>query len=135
MDPVTTSIIAALAAGATKGATSTINSAIIDGYKGLKALLKKKFGEGSEIVDVIENLESKPDSAGRKLIVAEELKDTNAVTDPEILAAARALLAQIKVRPDGGQHNRKITGKNIAFAEKKSIAKVSVSNYFDKKNG
>ena len=44
MDPVTTAIVVALAAGATSGVTEAGRKAIADAYEALKTLLKKKFG-------------------------------------------------------------------------------------------
>ena len=43
MEPITTAILAALAAGAAGGATETGKEIIVDTYAALKALLKKKF--------------------------------------------------------------------------------------------
>jgi hypothetical protein len=42
MEPVTTAILAAIAAGATAGLTDTAKTAIGDAYAGLKALLRRK---------------------------------------------------------------------------------------------
>ncbi len=46
MDPITTAIVAALAA--------LSKDAIKDGYNALKSTLKKKFGSESDLVDAVE---------------------------------------------------------------------------------
>jgi hypothetical protein len=125
MDPVTAAIIAALSAGAASGATDVAKKAIVDGYDGLKALLKKKFGGYSEVTDALEKLESKPESPGRQQTVAEELKVANASADPELLSAAQALLRSIQALPQGEQHIQHAVGTGIAQADRGSTASVS----------
>ena len=65
MDPITTAIVAALSAGAISGITDTAKTAVNDGYNKLKSLLTKKHGAGSEVVQAINKLETKPESQGR----------------------------------------------------------------------
>jgi disulfide oxidoreductase YuzD len=85
MDPVTTAIIAAIAAGAGAGANGVAAKSIVDGYQALKALIKRKFGESSEVVKAVDGLENKPDSAGRKQTVSEELTAVKAADDIDVL--------------------------------------------------
>ncbi len=67
MDPITTAIVAALAA--------LSKDAIKDSYNALKSALKKKFGSESDLVDAVDKLEKKPDSEGRKSMVQDWLTD------------------------------------------------------------
>ena len=127
MDPVTTAIAAGVAAGVASGATKTAEQAIVDAYNGLKALLKKKFGAQSEIVAATENLERKPDSAGRKGTLAEEVAAAKADQDQEIVKAAEALLELVKALPGGEQHVQTAIGSHIAQADRGSTATVSVN--------
>jgi predicted Ser/Thr protein kinase len=46
MDPITTAIVTALA-------TNLGKDAIKDGYEALKAAIKKKFGDDSDVVDAV----------------------------------------------------------------------------------
>jgi len=57
MDPITTSILAALAAGLTQGT-------VADSYNGLKQLIKSKFRNKNDLIDVIEALEQDSSSVG-----------------------------------------------------------------------
>lgn len=121
MDPVTTAIIAALAVGAGR----TVEKIIGDAYDGLKAILKRKFGEDSDVSKAVKELEVKPESMGRKTTLQEEVADVKADQDPEVLKAAQALLDQIKAQPGGEQHIQNVIGgTNVAQADRGGIATV-----------
>jgi len=93
MDPVTTAIVTAL------GKLGEI--AIMDAYEALKAAIAHKCGVDSDLVGAVEKLEEKPDSAGRKEMLKEEVAEAKADQDPDIRRAAEALLEKLKVLPDG----------------------------------
>jgi hypothetical protein len=88
MEPITTALISALA--------KVAEPAVKDGYEGLKALIAKKLGSRHAVVDALVNLEKKPDSAGRRESLNEEIVGSGAAADAEIVAAARRLLDSIK---------------------------------------
>ena len=127
MDPLTTSIIAAITAGAATGATDVAKKAIADGYDALKGLIKKKFGGNSQVVDAMDKLQAKPDSAGRRETLAEEIREIKAAEQPELLAAAGSLLELIKAMPNGEQHIQQVAqGTGIAQASGGSTASVNI---------
>jgi len=135
MDPVTAAIIAALSAGAASGATDVAKKAIVEGYEGLKGLLKKKFGSDSEAADAIEKFQDTPDSPKRQETLVQELKAVNAAGDPELLRAARSLLELIKGLPQGEQHIQQVAqGTGIAQASGGGTATVSMSGWPNAKN-
>src|SRR5579859_3811701 len=118
MDPITTAIVAALAAGAIGGITDTTKTAITDGYNKLKGLLTKKCGASSDVIQAIEKLETKPESSGRKDTLQEEVAAVNVEQDDEILAAAKHLLTLVKPQQAGMgkftiQNNASVQGQNI----------------------
>ena len=94
MDPITTSVIAAITAGVTGGITDAGKKVIVDAYEALKVLLKKKFGGESDLIKSIEGLEAKPESVGRKEMLKEEVLATRADEDLDICQAAQDLLDQ-----------------------------------------
>ena len=96
MDLVTTAIITALSAGAVAGLTDTVKTAVIDSYNKLKGLLTKKHGASSEVVQAIDKLEAKPESQGRREMLAEEIGAIKAEQDEEIVAAANQVLVLVK---------------------------------------
>jgi hypothetical protein len=84
MDPITAAIVAALAGLA--------EPAVKDAYEGLKSLIVKKLGGDHEAVAAVGDLEKKPDSAGRRATLGEELAASPITADAEVLAAAGRLL-------------------------------------------
>jgi phage terminase small subunit len=123
MDPVTTAILAAIAAGVPK----VIEQAAADAYDALKAVLRRKFGDQSDVIKATKDLESKPDSAGRQATLHEEVTAAKADQDPEVLAAARALLERIKAQPGGEQFVQTAIGSYIAQAGPHAKASVRVN--------
>lgn len=95
MDPITTAIVAALA--------KLSEGAIQDAYGALKKLIKRKLGERSDVADAVDRLEQKPDSAGRRATLEEEVAAAGAPADDELVAAARDLIARIEAAPGGSQ--------------------------------
>ena len=116
MDPVTTAILSALAAGASK-------ELVADGYRALKDLLRRKFGGGSDVITAVEKLEKKPDSDGRKETLKEEIAAARADQDPDVLRAAQALIEKIGALPDGGQVIKQtVTGNQNVFSSSGNVA-------------
>ncbi|MGF6408360.1 hypothetical protein [Paraburkholderia sp. MM5482-R1] len=124
MDPVTTAITAALSAAASGATTEVAKKAISDSYEGLKGLLKKKYGSESDVAEALDKLDDKPDAKGRRQTVEDELEAVNAGADPELLAAARALLQQINAVPKAEQNVQIAHGTGIAQAAHGSNASV-----------
>lgn len=127
MDPVTTAIASALAAGAKSAAGDLAKKAITDGYEQLKGLLKKKFGTDSEVVAAVDELESKPVSAGRQQVLAEELAALDAVSDEQLLAVAKDLLEQLEREPGAKHYLQVARGTGIAQASGGSTATVNLT--------
>jgi len=129
LDTVTQAIAAASAAGAQQVGTAMIS----DLYKGLKALLVKKFGAKSDVSDAVEKLEKKPDSPARKAAVAEEVQAAKADKDQDIVKAAEKLLSAIREQPGGEQIIQGVTvgergvfvtgtvGKNIVTGDGNAV--------------
>lgn len=94
MDPITTAIVTAVGTGLVK-------DVITDSYNSLKAALKKKFGDKSDLVGAVEQLEKKPDSEARKATVQEEVETAKANDAPDVVKLAQDLLDKIKEQPGG----------------------------------
>ena len=127
MEPVTTSILVAIIAGATAGATDTVKRAIGDTYDKLKDLLKKKLGEHSDVMDAVEKLEKQPDRDDRKATVQKELEVARAGDDAEIVRVAQAVLDRLQALPAATQdHIQSAVGNFIAQAGRGGTATVNV---------
>jgi disulfide oxidoreductase YuzD len=94
MDPITSAFVTALAIPVAK-------DVIKDGYEALKAALKKKFGDESDVVNAVEQLEKKPDSEGRKSMLQEEVENAKIYNDPQMVKLAEELLSKLKEQPGG----------------------------------
>ncbi len=123
-----TAILAALTAGVATGAGKAGENLLTDAYGGLKAVLKRKFGNDSEVTKAVDNLEDKPDSPARQGQLAEEVEVAGADQDPDVRRAAQDLLDQIKAQPGGDAHiqnTQNAFGSGIAQAQDHSTATVN----------
>ena len=123
MDPVTTAILAALAAGVVASAQKVGEQVLVDAYAALKELLKRKFGVKSEVVKAVRDVE-KTTSPGHEQVLREEITKVKADKDSELLQAAQKILILIKNRPDGGEIIQNVVGNgNIVIAGNGNIVK------------
>jgi hypothetical protein len=127
MDPITTAMVAAISAGAIGGLTEVGKTTLTDAYAKLKALLVKKFGKASEVVQAVEQVEAKPASDARKALLAEEVTAVKADQDNDILALAQILQQVLEGSPTGNTgHTQTATGNYIAQADRGSHASVHI---------
>ena len=89
MEPISTIIVTALAAGAAAGLTDTAAQAVKDAYTGLKDLIKRKYAKASAGVDV---LETDPSSQDLQAFADKQLAASGAADDVDIQKLAQALL-------------------------------------------
>ena len=128
MDPITfTAIVAALSAGVATGVGKVVESAVVDAYQGLKATLRRRFGDDSDVVEAVDKLEQKPDSEARKALLQEEAEAAGVDRDPKVRKAAQDLLDRVEAQPSGEQHVQYARGSYIAQADRGSTAEVRVN--------
>ncbi len=127
MEPITTTLLTALVAGAAAGVSEAGKKLVVEGYGALKAALRAKFGADSALAGALEGLERNPGSQGRKQTLDEEIAAAKAHEDPELVDLARALLEQIKSQPGGAQHIQNAVGSYIAQADRGATATVTVT--------
>jgi hypothetical protein len=128
MEPITlTAIVAALSAGVATGGGKVVENAMVDAYQRLKAVLKRKFGDDSVVVEAVDKLEQKPDSEGRKGVLQEEAAAVGVDQDPDVRKAAQELLDCIGAQPGGEHHIQAAVGSYIAQADHGSTAEVKVN--------
>jgi hypothetical protein len=100
MDPVTVTIVSAVAAGAAAGASEVATSAIKDAYTGLKRLIADDY---RNVAPFVEAVEADPASKPEQAVLAKQLDQAGAAKDDELQAAAQALLdavAELRTKPD-----------------------------------
>lgn len=132
MDPISTAILAGLAAGVAGGVTDAGKKLIVDAYEALKAALQQKFGVNSELVETVGKLEKKPDRPDYKQTLEYAVKDSGAAEDADLVAKAQALLEQLKQQPGGEQKIQMIAqGSYIAQASHGGTASVNINQSKD----
>jgi len=91
MDPISV-IVGALTAGAMAAVREVAGQAVFDGYKALKALIARKFGEKARVEAAMEAVEQRPGSEGRQEILKEQLEASGVDQDEQVLQQARDFL-------------------------------------------
>ena len=127
VDPITAAILAALPALA----SDLVSSAVKDAYAGLKAIIRRKWGDASPVAKAVEALEADPKSKGQAAVLAEKVEASKAAEDPEIMKAVAALVAELKEVKTGGEIsniNVTISGgvvQGVVGAEEVSVGTMS----------
>ena len=89
-------------------ASETVKSAVKDAYDGLKAVIRRKWGETAPIAKAVTALEEDPGSKAQASVLQEKVAATNAAEDPEVLQALHKLVEQMKAQDIGGEAVSKI---------------------------
>jgi hypothetical protein len=135
MDPITfTAIVAALGVIAEGAGRAVGQNLATDAYEKLKTILKRKFGDDSEVVKAVDTVEEDPKSDWRQGMLKEKLEGAGADQDPEVRQAAQELLDRVKERPGGEKHVQIIRGNYNAMADRSSTARVNVNQPKDNLN-
>jgi hypothetical protein len=99
MDPITTTILAALGVMGSE----VIKSGVKDAYEGLKAVIRRKWGEGAPISKAISALEEDPQSKAQAAVLEEKVGQVKAATEAEVAQALYKLVEQMKTDGVGGE--------------------------------
>jgi hypothetical protein len=94
MDPISL-IVTALAAGAAAALKDTAETAVKDAYQGLRTLMRDRY---QRVSTTVETLEAQPESAARREVVSEELAQSDAIADEEVIARAKDVLLAVEQR-------------------------------------
>lgn len=96
MDPITSAIIAALAAGVTAGLTDTAKKMISDLYNTIKEKIQQKHGKDSKAIKAINDLESEPDFAPYQSGLQQRVNELKLDKESELISLATKLLSVIQ---------------------------------------
>jgi len=127
MEPVITTIAAAVALGAAAGIKDTASKAVVDAYAGLKKLIQDRYKKNEDVTDAVDYLVKKPEAEGRRQELSKALQDAGANKDAELVQAAEAVLAAVKEQPGGEKTVQQIV-KQIIIGEKNVVAGVGDIN-------
>ena len=90
MEPISL-LLTAIVSGAAAALEPTTKQAVKDAYEGLKALIKRKWGEVS-----IEPVERDPKSVKRRDVLKEDLEKAGAAPDEQMMRQAQELIRAVK---------------------------------------
>ena len=98
MDPITTTILAALGVMGSE----LIKSGVKDAYDNLKAVIRRKWGEAAPISKAITAIEEDPQSKAQAAVLEEKVAAVKATADAEVAQALQKLVQQLKTEGIGG---------------------------------
>jgi hypothetical protein len=99
MDPITTTILAVLGVIGSE----VVKSGVKDAYEGLKAVIRRKWGDTAPISKAISTLEEDPSSKAQAAVLEEKVSAVKATDDAEVAQALRQLVEQLKTHGIGGE--------------------------------
>lgn len=109
MEPVITTIAAAVALGAAESLKNVAAAAVKDAYNGLKQLIQNRYGSNADVTDAVDLVSQKPEAAPRRQMLEQVLKDAGVDKDQELHQLAQQLLAALKKQPGGEEAIRQTT--------------------------
>ena len=104
MDPITAAILAVLPALA----SDVVSSGVKDAYEGLKAMIRRKWGDDAPISGAITAIEENPNSKAQVAVLEERVSAVKAAEDSEVAQALHRLVEQMKMHGIGGEAVAKI---------------------------
>ena len=113
MEPVITTIAAAVALGAAAGIKDTASKAVVDAYAGLKKLIQDRYKKNEDVTDAVDYLVKKPEAEGRRQELSKALDGAGADKDAELVEAAEKVLAAVKDQPGGEDAVRQIINQQV----------------------
>lgn len=127
MEPISATIVAAIAGGAAVALKDVANRAVSDAYQGIKVIITERYKRKASI----EALEEDPESSTAKNLLAEVLEKTKAVEDNEVIELATELSEALSKIPKEEAKNYAIdielfkaanaTFRNIQTSEGKAL--------------
>jgi hypothetical protein len=110
MDPITTAILAVLPALA----SDMVKSGVKDAYEGLKAVIRRKWGDAAPISKAIAAIEEDPNSKAQAAVLEEKVAAVNAAEDAEVVKALHQLVEQMKTLGIGSEAAARIIQFNMS---------------------
>jgi len=92
MDPITSTIVAALSVMGSE----VVKSSVKDAYDQLKAVIRRKWGEAGPLSKAVDDLQANPKSKGQALVLEEKVSETKAAENADVMKAVETLVAALK---------------------------------------
>jgi hypothetical protein len=110
-------------------ASKLFSSSVNDAYKGLKSIIRRKWGARSPLATALEALEASPNSKRKAIVLERNVAATDATSDAEVKEALDNLVHQLKKEGIGGKAAITISGgtvKGVAGAGSVLIEEVTL---------
>jgi disulfide oxidoreductase YuzD len=105
MEPITAAIVAAVQSLAS---SDVVKAGVKDAYEGLKAVIRRKWGDAAPISKAITAIEEDPKSKSQAAVLEEKVGAVKAAEDAELAQALQQLVEQMKTHGIGGEAVAKI---------------------------
>jgi hypothetical protein len=105
MEPISAAIIAAVQALAS---SDEVKAGVKDAYEGLKAVIRRKWGDTAPISKAVTAIEEDPSSKAQAAVLEEKVGAVKAADDSEVAQALQQLVEQMKTHGVGGEAVAKI---------------------------
>lgn len=96
MEPITTMIVSAAAAGVVAATKSTAEKAVKDAYDAFKRIIVERYSDYPTLLDSFDFLIKKPESDNVQKEFAEDLKKAGATEDQTLIQAAEVVNNEVK---------------------------------------
>ncbi|MCI5193906.1 MAG: hypothetical protein D3915_12400 [Candidatus Electrothrix sp. AU1_5] len=113
MEPIITTIAAAVALGAGAGLKDTASKAVTDAYNGLKKLIQDRYKNDKGITFAVEHVSEEPEEESRRKMLEAALTGAGADKDTELVTAAEAVLDAVKDQPGGEEAVQQIVNQQV----------------------
>src|ERR1700686_3524591 len=100
MEPISAAIIAAVQALAS---SDEVKAGVKDAYEGLKAVIRRKWGDTAPISKAVTAIEEDPSSKAQAAVLEEKVGAVKAADDSEVAHALQQLVEQMKTHGVGGE--------------------------------
>jgi hypothetical protein len=105
MEPISTTILAVVQ---TLASSDVVKTGVKDAYEGLKAVIRRKWGDAAPISKAIAAVEEDPKSKAQAAVLEEKVVAVKAAEDAEVAKALQQLVEQMKTHGIGGEAVAKI---------------------------
>jgi len=104
MEPITAAVVAAVQWMASSDVVKAgVKDAVKDAYEGLKAVIRRKWGDAAPISKAIKAIEEDPKSKAHAAVLEEKVRAVKATEDAELAQALQHLVEQLKTHGVGGE--------------------------------
>ena len=96
MEPITTTIVAAIALGASQGMKETAAQAVKDSWATMKIFIQDRYKDNEDVTDAVDYAIKKPTAKSRQQELSKALETAGADKNQELVQLAEKLLAAVE---------------------------------------